>query len=521
MLKGLNQKNQGNSDQFDDFPDSNAGTEPNLWDQLFSKDVNPENAVRNRIFGALLGVVVFVLLCWGSFSLLGMISGTDASESSSAAATDVPTEPAEAPAATEAPAAEVNPIGKITIKSVLPEVVEAGSDIKIVFGFIPADGTTVQDYVFKFVGPDKKTVLSEDVTPSSEFMVKTPDTVGQNVLVGFIVADNKADPAKSAEMPAVHEDLTAPVAVAAEPLPTEPPAVESQPAADPNGCPARVTIEPPANAFVNAEDGKVYSFSYKLEEDKPYEVTVPCGSVSTMAFGNATINGQKFTASEVEGNVVYTTCDAPLGCKYQVEDFTAGHFIVTIVYPGMEEPLQSVFNAVSNMFDPSNCGGSGCPTVYLTDAEHMDQTVKFDKRPTIAEIVINDFAVKPTVGTVIGEPTTKTIKVNGVEVGQVYSLESNGLQYIGVPEQHDGFVTGLYIECPNGCTIYGTTLKSGESAEVYGNPGDDGSPHDNNWTVAVQSDSPETVKVFFIYADDVDNYAGKPTYKFNSNGLMK
>lgn len=295
----------------------------------------------------------------------------------------------------------------------------------------------------------------------------------------------------------------------------------AEPEQESGGCPARVTIEPPANAFVNEEDGKVYSFSYKLEEDRPYVVTVPCGSVSTMAFGNATINGQKFTASEIEGNVVYTTCDEPLGCSYQVEDFTAGHFIVTIVYPGMEEPQQSVFNAVSNMFDPSNCGGSGCPIAYLTDADHLDQTVKFDKKPAIGEISINDFTVEPTIGSVIGEPTTKTIKVGGVEVGQVYSLESKELQYIGVPEQHDGFTTGLYIECPNGCVVYGATLKSGESAVVYANPGDENTPSDLNWTVAVQSDNPEMVTVWFIYADDVDSYSANPTYKFNSQGLIQ
>lgn len=289
------------------------------------------------------------------------------------------------------------------------------------------------------------------------------------------------------------------------------------------GCPARVTIEPPANAFVNAEDGKVYSFSYKLEEDRPYVVTVPCGSVSTMAFGNATINDHKFTASEVEGNVVYTTCDGPLGCSYEVEDFTVGHFIVTIVYPGMEKPQQSVFNAVSNMFDPSNCGGSGCPTAFLTDAEYIDQTITFNKRPMIEEITINGFIVEPTTGSVIGEPTTKTIKVNGVEIGQVYSLESKELQYIGVPEQHDGFVTGLYIEClgETGCDVFGTKLNSGESAVVYANPGDENTPSDLNWTVAVQSDDPEKVTVWFIYADDVDNYATSPTYQFNSRGLIQ
>lgn len=493
--------------------------EPNPFVKKFNDWFGEDNphATRNIIVGVCVAIVFIVLVCFLGSMALSSISGS----SPEATATEAPA-PTEAPVATEPPAAVVNPTGKISIKSVLPGVVEAGSDVKIVFDFAPADGTTVQDYVFKFVGPDKKTVLKEGVSPSTEFAVKTPNEAGQDVVVGYVVAEHKTDSAKNAEMSRVSEDLTAPIVVApAEPLPTEPPVVESQPAADANGCPARVTIEPPANAFVNAEDGKVYSFSYKLEEDRPYDVTVPCGSVSTMAFGNATINGHKFTASEVEGNVVYTTCDAPLGCKYRVEDFTAGHFIVTIVYPGMEEPVQSVFNAVDNMFNPSNCGGSGCPTAFLTDAEFMDQTVTFDKRPAIGEISINDFAVKPTTGSVIGEPTTKTIKVNGVEVGQVYSLESKELQYIGVPEQHDGFVTGLYIECPSGCVIYGTTLKSGESAEVYGNSGDNGSPNDLNWTVGVQSDAPETVKVFFIYADDVDNYAGKPTYKFNSNGVMK
>lgn len=287
------------------------------------------------------------------------------------------------------------------------------------------------------------------------------------------------------------------------------------------GCPARVEIEPPANAFVNADENKTYSFTYVLEEDRPYDIVVPCGSTATIAFGNATINDKAYVASDTEGNVVYSTCDQPLGCKYVVKDFTSGHFIVTMTYPGMEKALDTVYNAVSNMFNPSSCGGSGCLIVFMTDADKSETTATFKSKPAKTDLVVNDFVVEPTTGSVIGEPVTKSITVDGKKVGQVYALESTAVQYIGVPEQHDGFITGLYIECAEGCTIYGTTLKSDESAIVYGNSGDGSSPSDLNWTVAVQSDKPADVKVYFIYADNVDSYAGTPTYKFDSNGLMK
>lgn len=410
---------------------------------------------------------------------------------------------------TEASAKPVNPKAVVTIVSVMPGTVEAGGEIEITFSAAYADGTVEADYVFELLAPDKKEIVRNDIHPGIPFKMATSLTPGDNVVVGYIVAEHLQDTGMSSVHVTIQEDLTAP-------------AVDTETQSE-TGCPARVTIEPPANAFVNADENKTYSFTFKLEEDRPYDIVVPCGSTATMAFGNATINDKVYVASDTEGNVVYSTCDKPLGCEYTVTDFTAGHAIVTMTYPGMEKALDTVYNAVSNMFNPSNCGGSGCLVAFMTDADNSETTATFKSQPAKTDLVVNDFVVEPTTGSVIGEPETKSITVDGKKVGQVYALESTAVQYIGVPEQHDSFVTGLYIECSGetGCNIFGTELEAGETAVVYANPGDENTPSDLNWTVAVQSDDPEQVTVWFIYADDVDNYATSPTYQFDSQGLIQ
>jgi hypothetical protein len=475
------------------------------------------NRGRNIFFAILTAILLITFVCIIGSSVLKFVDARDAASEVPTAATEVAAAPVE-----EQPAA-ASPIGVVGVVSVLPPAVEAGSEIKVLFDFVPADGSGVQDYSFSFVGVDKETVIKEGISPLTEFSVNTPNTVGENTPVGYIVANHKTDPAKSAVLSLIQEDTTAPASAApVEPVATEPAAVvEPQPEADSNGCPARVMIEPPANAFVNKDDERTYSFNYVLNEDRPYDLIVPCGSTATFAFGNATINGKEYKASEVQGNVVYSTCDQPLNCTYTVEKFTPGHFIVTIVYPGMEEPQVSVFNAVDNMFNASNCGGTGCTTVFLTDADVNATTETFNNRPAKEEIKVNGFTVQPTEASVIGEPVTTAITVNGKEVGQRYALTSTGKQFIGVPESHDSFVTGLAIICPNGCNVYDFQLKDGESAIAYGNKGDGATPSDLNWTIAVQADDPASVQIYFIYSDDVINYAANATYEFNSDGLME
>lgn len=321
------------------------------------------------------------------------------------------------------------------------------------------------------------------------------------------------------ELAATEEPVFEPTATLVPP--TETPAVESAPEVAEKGCPARVVIEPPADAYVSREGNKTYSFSYDLKENLPYDVPVSCGSTATMAFGNAIINGKSYEASEEEGNVVYSTCDQPLGCNYVVEDFTPGHFNVTVAYPGMEKPQDTVYNAVSNMFEPSNCGGSGCNRAFMTDADHSDETTVFEVKPKKAEVVIDGFMVEPTQGSVIGEPESKTITVGGREVGYHYILTGSGTQYIGVPETNEDWITGLSISCIEGCTVYGTTIEAGKTAVVYGNSGDGNTPEDLNWTVAVDADNLASVEVFFIFADDVDLYVSGDVYEFNSDGFVK
>jgi len=278
-------------------------------------------------------------------------------------------------------------------------------------------------------------------------------------------------------------------------------------------CPARVEIKAPSNAYLNEEDGVKYSVSYVLNEKKSYDVEVPCGATITLAFGNAKVDGQEFTAREDQGNVVYSTCDQLAGCSYTVSDFTVAHVGVTITYPGAEEAQLTVFNAVGNMFDPSNCGGSGCDKVFLTDIDTADRHI-FAKRPKRVDIEVNDFTVQISEAVEVGLPNqlAEPLFYKGKAVGHTYFLSGESPQYVGVPETTErllvlGHKTGTVIYCPESCYVDGVYLKNSSVAMLLGNEGDNDSPSDLNWTTKIEASDVLTVQVYMIYDDNVMPYA--------------
>ncbi len=272
-----------------------------------------------------------------------------------------------------------------------------------------------------------------------------------------------------------------------------------------------VTYTPPEKSVPLISNGELIGVFFVLNETPPQTIPSPYQSTTLIALGNGKVGDIKVSTDEkgTIGNIVTVLCDIEDGCQTEVQDYTPGHVGVTIIFAGKENPVDTVTNAVANMFTAPNCGASGCKTVNFYQG--LDQET-FTEKPASVKLTIP--WKKATAQTaVIGEPPkdAKVIKIGTQVVGHSYVISGNDLA-VSVPEGLGGTI--LYF--PDGGELDWEKVNKGAIRWLKGSLSDSSTPDDLNQTVYV---SGKGVEVQMIYIADLKSFLEALVTEVNTNDV--
>lgn len=317
---------------------------------------------------------------------------------------------------------------------------------------------------------------------------------------------------KRTEAPALAAPATA---TATLQLPTNVPTQAFTPTLEPTSLPTDtpvpeqlevVTYTPTENAVPLVSEDETIGFFWVLNKNGPTEVVYPSQSTVLVTLGNAWVSPKPameivMTSDGTQGNIFVDVCETAEDCKLTVSEYSAGHVGVTIVFAGKEKPAETLAGAINNMFEASNCGGSGCLEVIVHNDKNDPAVSHFETKVVAADVTaLLTIPAAPFVSVaIVGEPpaNAEVIKIDKKVVGHSYTC--SGECFVSVPEGAGGTVACF----SEGGTADGKAVNSGEIVSWNGADSDGGTPEDLNNTVLLNGNN---IQIMMIYMADLEPF---------------
>lgn len=338
------------------------------------------------------------------------------------------------------------------------------------------------------------------------------------LVVALVLAGCKKSATSAPDMPAatatgtpkivrdIEATQTASAAMIREPTS---PVEESIATEEPAFTPESVGYIVPKNAvpLPDGETGAIKGFFYVLNKEGPYTAEYPYQSMILVALGNGKIESGSFSkflnAGEDEGNIFADICATPKGCSAVVSEYSAANVGVTVIFAGYENPDDTLIGGFNNMFNASNCGGSGCKTIYIHNIKGKDLTFKKAissndvakfltpaKEPYV--VVAFRYEGVPS-GAVVIKDDAKNV------IGHEYFLTDKDA-YVSVPEGG-----GTMVYCGAKAVIDGVKCPAGTVMLFTGTKSDGSSPEDLNYVIHILTTDPSAIRIVMIYAGSFDD----------------
>lgn len=267
-----------------------------------------------------------------------------------------------------------------------------------------------------------------------------------------------------------------------------------------------VTYIPTENAVPLVSEDETIGFFWVLNKNGPTEVVYPSQSTVLVTLGNAWVSPKPameivMTSDGTQGNIFVDVCETAEDCKLTVSEYSAGHVGVTIVFAGKEKPAETLAGAINNMFEASNCGGSGCLEVIVHNDKNDPAVSHFETKVVAADVTaLLTIPAAPFVSVaIVGEPpaNAEVIKIDKKVVGHSYTC--SGECFVSVPEGAGGTVACF----SEGGTADGKAVNSGEIVSWNGAESDGGTPEDLNNTVLLNGNN---IQIMMIYMADLEPF---------------
>lgn len=271
--------------------------------------------------------------------------------------------------------------------------------------------------------------------------------------------------------------------------------------------PSAVAVVPNSIPLLDGNTGAIKGFFYVLNKEGPYTAEYPYQSLIMITLGNGKIENGRYsealTASETEGNIFADVCAEVGGCSAVISGYTAGHVGVTVIFAGYENPDDSLIGGINNMLEPSNCGGSGCNTVFAHNIK--GRVLTFEKK--IEAVAVAGFLTpaKPPYVSV-------NFRYEGVPSGAIVIRDDAkniiGHEYFLIDK--DAFVSvpeggGTLIYCGAKATIDDAECSPGTVMLFTGAKSDGATPSDLNGTIRIVTTDPSSIRVIMIYAGSFED----------------
>ncbi len=261
------------------------------------------------------------------------------------------------------------------------------------------------------------------------------------------------------------------------------------------------TVPKNAIPLIDGKIGAVKGFFYVLNKEDPYTAEYPYQSLVMITLGNGKIEIGKYsealTASETEGNIFADVCAEVGGCSAVISGYTAGHVGITVIFAGYENPDDSLIGGIKNMFEPSNCGGSGCNTIFAHNIK--GNALTFEKK---ANVVVAKFLTPAE-----SPYASVNFRYDGVPSGAIV-IRDDAKNIIGHEyflTDKDAFVSvpeggGTLIYCGAKATIDDVNCPAGTAMLFKGIKSDGATPSDLNYTINLVTTDSSAIRVVMIYA---------------------